>query len=229
MDEALIFDLDGTLVDSLRGIADSLNRSLEQEGFPTHPDASVRSFIGNGARILVTRAAPAGSPEAVINALEARFKLDYEQSWPSGTSPYQGIPGLLDDLQQCGAPLAVLSNKPHPFTREIVRMLFPGISFSMVLGQRPGVVHKPDPSGALEIAASLHLPPARCTLIGDSTVDLETARRAGMKSIAVSWGYHDRGRLIESSPDEIADDIPSLRGLLAGRLKAPGSARQPGG
>ncbi len=214
MQKGLIFDLDGTLVDSLQGIAASLNRALAASALPVHPLESIRGFIGNGARILITRAAPEGADEALLDRLEAAFKSDYDATWPSGTSPYDGITELLETLQSKGHPLAVLSNKPHPFTSKIVSQVFPNIDFKVVLGQLPGIPHKPDPGGALEIANLFGLLPEECILIGDSTMDIETARNAGMRAIAVSWGFHDRDRLLAAGAAQIADNPAALLGLL---------------
>ena len=205
MKQGLIFDLDGTLVDSLRGIAASLNSALTASGLPVHPLTAVRWFIGNGSRILVERAAPADSDEALLHTVEQAFKADYDLTWPDGTTAYVGIAKLLESLQLRGHPLAVLSNKPHAFTETIVSRMFPTIPFAAVLGQRAGIPHKPDPAGALEISNSLHLRPQDCIVIGDSTMDLETARNAGMRAIAVTWGFHDRERLVAAGADLIAD------------------------
>ncbi len=217
MKHGLIFDLDGTLVDSLQGIAASLNHALALSGLPTHAPDSVRGFIGNGSRILIRRAAPADANEALLHTVEQAFKSDYDLTWQDGTVVYTGITGLLESLQDRGHPLAVLSNKPHPFTETIVTRMFPTIRFSAVLGQRAGIPHKPDPAGALEIANALRLTPEHCTVIGDSTMDIETARNAGMRVIAVTWGYHDRARLAAAGADLIADDPAVLLELLANR------------
>ena len=214
MKQGLIFDLDGTLVDSLQGIAASLNRALALFGLPTHPAAVVRGFIGNGAQVLVQRAAPIGEDESSLTTIGQAFKADYDLTWPAGTFAYDGIVQLLETLQLEGHPLAVLSNKPHSFTEAIVMQVFPTIRFSMVLGQRAGIPHKPDPTGALEISHSLQLDPANCIVVGDSTMDLETARNACMKAVAVTWGYHDRERLIATGAVLIADHPSGLLALL---------------
>jgi len=208
--QALIFDLDGTLVDSLQGITTALNSALLGSGLPTHPATAVRGFIGNGARVLIERGVPAGSSEMLILAVEQAFKSEYEVAWPLGTTPYPGIVHLLETLQLNGAPLAVLSNKPHPFTVAMVARIFPSIRFGLVLGQRNGVPHKPDPSGALEISAELGILPQHCSIIGDSTMDIETARNAKMEAIAVTWGFHDRERLLSAGAQHIANDPTEL-------------------
>jgi phosphoglycolate phosphatase len=210
--DALIFDLDGTLVESLPGIAASLNRALALHGLPGHSHAAVRGFIGDGAKTLVTRALTGLSRLDLVDSVLASFAADYAISWPSGTAVYPGILELLEKLGSRGIRLAVLSNKPHPFTVEIVEKLFPENTFSAILGNREGLAHKPDPTGALEIACALGLAAENCILIGDSTMDLDTANNAGMESIAVTWGYHDRARLAYA--DRIAGSIPELAKIL---------------
>jgi phosphoglycolate phosphatase len=210
----LIFDLDGTLVDSLDGIAASLNRSLASHGLPGHSHANVRSFVGDGLKTLVERAAPRGSDTALIKSLITLFKKDYEQSWQQGTSAYPGIHNLLDELQKDGFLMGVLSNKTHDFTVSMTRALFPKIHFGAVLGQRDGIPHKPHPAGAFQIAAVLGAAPKYCRIIGDSTIDMETAANAEMKPIAITWGYHDRARLITTGAVDIIDHPSELPALL---------------
>jgi len=210
--KALVFDLDGTLVESLPGIAASLNRTLKLHGLPGHSHAAVRGFIGNGARKLVERALTGVSRLDLTDSVLKFFAADYEISWPDGTTVYPGFQDLLADLVSREIPLAVLSNKSHAFTVAIVKKLFPENTFAAVLGNREGLPHKPDPSGAFEIASSLGFPPENCTLVGDSIMDLETATRAGMRSIAVTWGYHDREHL--AGADAIANSVEELGKLL---------------
>jgi phosphoglycolate phosphatase len=210
----LIFDLDGTLVDSLPGIAASLNRSLQAHGMAAHSDQAVRSFVGDGLAILVRRAAPAGTLPETLESLVRCFKADYAISWRDGSLPFPGVPEMLEDLQNHGIRMAVLSNKVHSFTVEMVAGIFPAIAFTTVLGQQDGVPHKPDPAGALQIAAAAAIPPAECVVIGDSTMDVETATRAGMRCLAVSWGYHDVQRLLDAGATNVlhkpADCLASL-------------------
>ncbi|MGC4013948.1 MAG: HAD-IA family hydrolase [Luteolibacter sp.] len=210
----LIFDLDGTLVDSLRGIAVALNRTLHDHGREIHDHAAVRRFIGNGARDLLRRAAGDGITESGIDELEATFKEHYAAAWRDGTDLYPGIPQMLETLAKAGHRLAVLSNKPHPFTVEMVAALFPHTEFDLVLGQRPEVPRKPDPAGAIEIATAFGLAPAACAMIGDSTMDLDTGKRAGMRTVAVTWGYHDRAALLATGANAMADDAGELCSLL---------------
>jgi len=214
MRPGLIFDLDGTLVDSLPGIAASLNRSLRQLGLPTHDTPAVRSFIGNGSLELARKAAPAGSPDELAHRIEADFKVDYAATWPEGTAPYAGIPDCLAALAAAGFPLAVLSNKPHDFTVEIVERLFPAVPFAPVFGQRPEIPRKPDPAAALQIARHWGLAPEQCRFIGDSTVDLATAAAAGIPAIAVAWGYHDAAELRDAGAACLVENPPDLPPLF---------------
>lgn len=214
MKPCLIFDLDGTLVDSLPGIAGSLNRTLAAHGLPGHSDAMVRSFVGDGLRMLIQRGAPAGSAADLIDSLVALFKKDYDLTWNQGTKAYPGIDVMLDELQKSGFQMAVLSNKTHDFTVAMTRAVFPGIHFAKIIGQRDGIPHKPDPAGAFQIATELGTSPEHCYFIGDSTIDLETAANAGMKAIAVAWGYHDRQRLADAGATEIIEHPSELAGRL---------------
>ncbi|MCU0753084.1 MAG: HAD family hydrolase [Akkermansiaceae bacterium] len=204
MKPCLIFDLDGTLVDSLPGIAASLNRTLTAHGLPGHSDARVRSFIGDGIRNLILRAIPKGAEPATVESL----------FWKSGSTIYPGVANLLDELQKSGFEMAVLSNKVHDFTVEMVREMFPAIRFAAVLGQRDGIPHKPNPAGALQLADMLGAAPENCVVIGDSTMDLETAANAGMRAIAVTWGYHDRERLLAAGASRLIDHPSALPALL---------------
>lgn len=211
---AAIFDLDGTLVDSLPGIAEALNRALESHDQSGHSEAAVRGFIGDGTWVLARRALPATAPDPLIAAVEAAFITHYARSWRDGTTAYAGIGEVLGALKSRGLPLAVFSNKPHGFTKEIVAHLFPAGSFQAVLGHRDGAPRKPDPAGALELAARFAHPPERIAFIGDSTIDYDTAHNAGMSPVLVDWGYHSRAALVAtgapllSSPAELPPLLP---------------------
>lgn len=211
----LIFDLDGTLVDSLPGIGTSLNRVLAARGLPTHPLDAVRRFIGNGLHTLITRAAPADTEAGQIDLLASAFKADYAPTWTTGTLVYDGIHELLATLVARGHPLAVLSNKPHPLTLAVMAEMFAAIPFVEVLGQRPGVAHKPDPTGLLEITSAFGVPPQDCWMIGDSVMDVATGHNAGVRSLAVTWGYHDRAALATARPERMVDSPAEVPAALA--------------
>lgn len=214
MKPCVIFDLDGTLVDSLPGIAASLNRALTAHGLPGQSHANVRSFIGDGLQMLIRRAVYPGADPALIKSLLTFFKNDYDLSWAVGTSAYPGIHDLLHNLQQDGVQMAVLSNKTHEFTGTITHTMFPKIHFAQVLGQQDGIPHKPHPEGALRIAETMGDAPDHFIVIGDSTMDLKTAANAGMQSISVTWGYHDRDRLLDAGASRIADNPEELLTML---------------
>lgn len=211
---AVIFDLDGTLVHSLPGIAGSLNRVLEKSGMPTHSEAAVRGFIGNGMRVLLDRAMSTQVTEKELDGMVKQLKDDYARTWLQGTAPYPGVTEVLATLRDQGIGTAVFSNKPHIFCQEITDTLFPDITFSKVLGQRDGIAAKPDPTGAFDIANELKTPPAEIAFLGDSTIDLVTAENAGMIPVAATWGYHDRPRLAAESPAYSIDDISELLSIF---------------
>lgn len=188
MIRGLIFDLDGTLVDSLPGIAAALNQALEEAGLPTHSERAVAGFIGDGMENLVRRAL-GGGPDAQIARVVERLKIHYGEAWKSGTRPYAGMTDFLEYLSRDGYRLAVLSNKPHPFTVEIVEGLFPAHLFDPVRGHLPGTPRKPDPTSACDIVSGWGLRPSEVAYVGDSTVDLATAEAAGLTPFIFSWGY----------------------------------------
>jgi phosphoglycolate phosphatase len=211
-----IFDLDGTLVDSIQGIAQALNDALEAMHFPTHSLAVVRTFIGNGARKLVERAAPQGASSSILDQLQTSFGHFYAEHWAAGTFAYEGIHQLLERLEQSNCLLAVFSNKPHLFTTQIVNYLFPHSRFSSVVGHQASIPHKPDPFGALWIAQQAQIDPKHCVFIGDSTMDIDVAHAAGMQSIAVTWGYHDADHLQHAHC--IASSVNELETILLNPL-----------
>lgn len=183
----LIFDLDGTLVDSLPGIATSINEALIGGGLPTHPQESVESFIGNGARALVELAL--GDERERTEEILASFHRHYAEGWKSGTLVYPGMLELLKDLHANEYPLAVLSNKPHQHTSKIVAELFPNHLFDQVMGHQESFPKKPDPTMAHHIIDKWNLKPSEVAYVGDSTVDLATAHAGDMVPLIFSWGY----------------------------------------
>lgn len=216
MHSHIIFDLDGTLVESLPGIAAALNAALTELKLPTHSGEAVRSFIGDGSHSLCKRAAKDQSQET-IEALHKAFLREYPKAWKSGTLVFEGIQELIKGLQDIGCTLSVLSNKPHSFTTEIVNHFFPEKPFALVLGQRDGIAQKPDPSGVHEILGELSQSSANTILVGDSTMDIITARNAGVCSLAVTWGYHNASQLAAVSPKYTAKSIAELLKILTPR------------
>jgi phosphoglycolate phosphatase len=218
MMRGVIWDLDGTLVDSLPAISLSLNHALAQLGHPQHAVEAVRSFIGNGASDLARRAVPPGvvDPEKVAADIEAAFKADYATRWVEGTEPYPGVIDLLKKIHAAGVRQAVLSNKPHPFTTEIVARIFPPGVFDAVMGQSAEFPKKPEPDAALHLIEQWGLVPEDCLFIGDSSVDAETAARAGMPFLLVAWGYQKEEEKPRLASCEQVPDVPALGRRLLG-------------
>jgi len=196
---ASIFDLDGTLLNTLTDLGNAVNRVLADMEFPVHPIEDYRLFVGNGAEQLIYRALPENNrDDRTIRTCLNAFLDDYHQNWNIHTRPYQGIPELLKALKNRGFKLAVLSNKPHDTTNLCVSELLPRWRFDMVLGHRVGAPHKPNPAGALEIAHFLNIAPEAFLYLGDSGVDMKTARAASMFPVGVLWGFREADELEQS-------------------------------
>ena len=207
----VLFDLDGTLLDTLEDLADSTNRCLARLGLPSHPPEAYRYFVGDGLANLARRALPAERRDAAtIEELKALFNQDYAGHWADKTRPYEGIASLLDELASRSRPMAILSNKPHAFTVEMVKHFLGVWRFSAVYGARDSHSRKPDPAAALEISEEMQLPPARVLYAGDTGTDMQTARSAGMFAVGVLWGFRPRteleqngAQLLVSRPQEL--------------------------
>ena len=198
--KAVIFDLDGTLVNSLADLAGAANHVLAEAGYPVHPVAAYRYFVGNGLDILLRRALPTGKPDTVdaYAALLERVRQRYDAHWHDQTVPYPGVSELLAELARRGLPFMVLSNKPDPWVMPCVRYFFPEASFAVARGARPDVPRKPDPQAALALAAQVGVAPEQVAFIGDSSVDMSTAVRAGMPGFGATWGFREREELLAS-------------------------------
>ncbi|OGQ87125.1 MAG: HAD family hydrolase [Deltaproteobacteria bacterium RIFOXYD12_FULL_56_24] len=185
-----LFDLDGTLVDSLVDLADSMNRVLTGQGLPPHPIQAYRYFVGDGIISLVQRALPAeAQQEDLVQDCARKMRQEYSLHWADTTRPYPGIAELLDALTTRQIPMAILSNKPDELTQEVVRKILPDWHFVAVAGARETFPRKPDPAGALRIAALLQRKPADFIYLGDTNTDMQTARSAGMFAIGALWGF----------------------------------------
>lgn len=208
---ALIFDLDGTLVDSLDDIALHLNAMLVARGLGPRSRAEIGEWVGYGAEQLVVRAMP--HPEQVADAL-AEFRAGYRARPVVHTKMYDGLASVLDAITD-GRKLAILSNKPHDLTVAVADTLLGRWPFAVIAGQRPGKPHKPDPAALLDVAAELAVEPSACVMIGDSEVDIATARAAGVASIGVSWGLRPQAILVEAGPDHLVHRPAELGALFA--------------
>ena len=211
--KAVVFDLDGTLLDTLDDLCNSVNRVLESKGFPVHSLDAYRYYVGDGAATLFRRVLPEGHrDEQMIQQCLLDFREDYGRNWSVKTKPYPGIDTLLDALTAQGVQMSVLSNKPHETTMKCIEGILPGWKFEPVFGQREGVPRKPDPSGAREIARMLGLKPADFLYLGDTGTDMQTATAAGMFPVGALWGFRTKEELIEHGaralvhrPDELLD------------------------
>lgn len=197
--KAVLFDLDGTLLDTIDDIGDSINRVLEQNRFPTHPMDTYRRLVGNGALNTIISALPEDKRvDTVIKSCLKAFQEDYSRNWNVKTRPYDGIPELLHSLTIRGVKITVLSNKPHKYTMQCLEGFLPDWDFDVVFGQRDDVPRKPDPAGALEIAGKLGLSPSDFLYLGDTDVDMKTSIDAGMFPVGVLWGFRSAEELKES-------------------------------
>jgi len=208
---AAIWDLDGTLLYTLEDLGDSLNEVLAEEGLPGHTYEEYRLMIGHGQRRLVTRALPEDRREQAARFYE-KFILRYQANQCRKTRPYPGVSEILEDMKARGLRLAVLSNKNQANTTEVVEHYFPKI-FEAAWGLSPERPAKPDPTSALALAAALGLAPDRFVYLGDSAVDMKTARRAGMWPVGVTWGYRERAELAEAGAARLIDSPAELREL----------------
>lgn len=201
---AVLFDLDGTLLDTLEDLATAANRVLTDRDLPIHPVAAYRTFVGDGLQTLMERILPEEQRDpAIVRDAMAAFERVYAAQWRVRSAPYPGIASLLDCLTAQGVQLSILSNKPDAFTRLCVQQLLPDWNFYPLLGQRPGVPKKPDPTAALEIARLLDLQPSSVLYVGDSGVDMHTARSAGMDAVGVLWGFRSADELRQTGAQHL--------------------------
>lgn len=211
--QAVCFDLDGTLLDSLADLASCTNKILVKHGFPEHPMDAFRFFVGDGAKMLMTRALPKEvRHESFIEECRQDFEAAYRDCWNEQTLPYEDIPELLNALKNLQLKLTVLSNKPEEFTLLAVNQLLTDWKFDLVLGQCKGIPCKPDPAGMLNICHQLRIPPDAFLYLGDTATDMKTAVASGCFPVGVLWGFRteeelrDNGaRAIVKKPLDVLD------------------------
>ncbi len=205
--KAVIFDLDGTLLDTLKDLALSVNAVLVKKGYKSHPVSAYRYFVGDGIEKLVRRSFPPGSidGESDLNAAVAAVKEEYSRRWSDYTEPYPGVPELLDFLEKEGIPKAIFSNKLHEFARLNVEKLLPDWTFTEVCGIRDGIPYKPDPRGALQIAGALNLNPREIIYVGDTATDMKTAVAGGFYPVGALWGFRTADELLENGAESLAE------------------------
>ncbi|MCG6894971.1 MAG: HAD hydrolase-like protein [Desulfobacteraceae bacterium] len=226
--QLILFDLDGTLVDSLRDIAESMNRVLADNGLPVHPVEAYTRFIGDGIDVLVERALPEEHRSAETQARCARrMRSVYAERWVRHTRPYPGIARLLETLHGAGVATAVLTNKPHASATEMVNRLLPGHPFARVWGAGEGLPNKPDPGGALRLAAELGVHPSRCMYVGDMPVDVQTALAAGMIPTGATWGLRSLSELFDAGARLLLRSPSDLLGWVLPHADGADAVRYP--
>lgn len=203
MYKGVLFDLDGTLTDTLADIADTMNRALRLYGLPEWPLEAYRYLVGDGAKVLSERCVR--ERQELAPAVRETYQAYYQEHNLVKTKPYEGIPEMLAALAGMGLPLAVLSNKPDADTKRVVAHFFPEIPWAVVRGQVEGVPVKPDPAGALAVAAEMQLQPGDFLYLGDTAVDMKTALAAGMHPVGARWGFRTAQELRDSGAAFVAE------------------------
>ncbi|MGK0256375.1 MAG: phosphoglycolate phosphatase [Arcobacteraceae bacterium] len=212
--KVVIFDLDGTLIDSIQDIGLCTNLVLERLGQKTHPLDAYQNFVGDGALMLLQNALPLNIDKITLNKALLLFKEVYGDSIHKNTKPYDGIYEMLNILNSSDLKLAILSNKPHEFTVKFIDYFFKDISFHEVHGQKDGVPKKPNPMGIYNISNALNISTNEIIFVGDTPTDIKTAKNAKITSIGVSWGYRNIEELVLAKADFIAKSPEHLTKLI---------------
>ena len=215
MKKLVIFDLDGTLLDTIADLAESANYALKQLDYPTHPVDAIRTFVGNGINKLLERALPAHEQtEENVMRMRSHFVPYYDVHNADLSNPYPGIVSLLEDLQAKGIQIAVASNKYQEATVKLVKQYFPNIDFIEILGQREGINVKPDPTIVFDILQKADVSKEDILYVGDSGVDMQTAINAGVDAVGVTWGFRPRAELESFQPMGLIDKAEELLGFI---------------
>jgi len=213
--EAILFDLDGTLLDTLEDLGNSMNCVLEQNGFPRHPLEAYKYFVGDGVENLVLRAIPEGKrDQQTLTDCVAAMREEYGRRWMEKTRPYPGIPQLLDTLTERNIKMAIFSNKQDEFTQVTVQKFLSKWPFETVAGARPSVPKKPDPSVPLKIAHKMGVAPAAFLYVGDTNTDMQTAKAAGMHAVGALWGFREADELLSSGAMVLVKEPSDILQLL---------------
>jgi phosphoglycolate phosphatase len=212
---AVLFDLDGTLLDTLDDLADACNAALTIHHFPTHAAKAYRYFVGEGVPHLISKVLPPDhQDQATMAAVAATYRAEYEKRWNIKSKPYPGIPDMLDELARRRIRLAILSNKPDDFTHQCISAMLPRWTFEMVLGATPNTPPKPHPAAALKIAKTMRLAPADFVYLGDTNTDMRTAVAAAMYPVGALWGFRDRPELESAGAKALIEQPQNLLMLL---------------
>ena len=215
MKKLVIFDLDGTLLDTIADLAESANYALKQLGYPTHNVETIRTFVGNGINKLLERALPSHEQtEENVIRMRSHFVPYYDVHNADLSNPYPGIVSLLEDLQAKGIQIAVASNKYQEATVKLVKQYFPDIDFIEILGQREGINVKPDPTIVFDIQQKADVSKEDILYVGDSGVDMQTAINAGVDAVGVTWGFRPRAELESFQPMGLIDKAEELLGFI---------------
>jgi len=208
-----LFDMDGTVLDTLQDLADSTNAVLKKHGYPTHDIEAVRQFVGNGAKKLIANALPHGTEQAKIDTVLGDFKEYYKLHSADATKPYDGVLEMLAALRAAGVRTAVVSNKPDFAVQSLAKTYFAQL-FDMAVGDREGIRKKPAPDSVFEVMKALGATPAETVYIGDSDVDVQTAQNAGIDGIFVSWGFRSVACLRESGAEVIVSSPAEITRII---------------
>lgn len=193
---AVLFDLDGTLLDTLDDLCDATNTVLARFGFPTHPQRAYRQMVGQGIRVLATLALPEENrDEQTIGRVQGDLDRYLREHPVMKSKPYPEVPALLSRLQERIIPMSILTNKPDSLARAVVAQLLDGWSFKGIQGQREDVPRKPDPTAAISLSDVMGVAPTQIVFVGDSDIDMQTALAAGMTPVGVAWGFRGRVEL----------------------------------
>lgn len=214
MVQGILFDLDGTLLDTLEDLADCCNAALSARRLPVHPVDAYRFFVGNGIPKLIERATPPSLSGEDREAVHRLFCEIYGENCLNKTRPYPGIPEALLQLKEKGVKLGVVSNKDHDFVLDIMERLFPVGLFDRIRGRKPGVPAKPAADAVLCQLEALSLAPGQTLYVGDTEVDIATARNSGLTAVAVTWGFRREEELMPYRPDRVVRDAAGLVKLL---------------
>ena len=214
--KAVLFDLDGTLLDTIEDLADSMNSVLKSNELPVHGLEAYKYFVGDGMKNLVRRALPESlrNEERTVDKCLELMRKEYEKNWKEKTKPYPGIPALLSALTERGLKIAILSNKPDDLAKRMTSELLGAWRFEAVAGERPPVPRKPDPRAAIEIAEQLGIPVHEFGYLGDTSTDMLTANSAGMYAVGALWGFRKADELLAGGAKALIEKPLDLLELI---------------
>ncbi len=214
---AVLFDLDGTLLNTLRDLADSVNNVLARSDFPTHKVGEYKYFVGSGMRNTVAQALPENHRDGkIVDMLYAQMEEEYSKNWSKHTRPYSGIPELLDTLTSSSIKMAILSNKPQPASEQMVSRILSRWHFEIIVGAQASLPLKPDPTAALQIAKIMNLDSSEFVYLGDSAIDMKTAVAADMYPVGALWGFRTADELLAAGAKELIKHPAELLRIIQG-------------